>query len=281
VTAEERVARAFMAEHPEDAALVLELAEPRTAADLPATLEPEVAAEVYRMLGPTPAAASAAAMPNEVLAAIIDELPLDIAALAMRRIATDRRDAVIACLRQERQEPMRRMMSYPEHTAGALADPLVQAIPEGITAAEAQDRLRGSPLHLFSDLYVVARDGRLVGAVPMADLMSAPPSISIADLMTRDVLRLDAFTDIATVAAHPAWREADTMPVVDLGGRLVGGIRHIAIRQLAVVPGRPMMSTLVGLSELYWTGLTRILTSFEPARGETSPTSPTEVSDAK
>lgn len=279
MTAEERVARAFIAEHPDEAALVIERAEPRAAADLLATLEPAVAADVYRALGPTPAASSAAAMPDELLASIIDALPLDVAALAMRRVAMDRREAVIGLLRQDRQDPMRRILSYPENTAGALADPLVQALPEDIAVAEAQKRLRGSPLHLFSDVYVVSRDGRLVGALPIAELMSARPKEMIADLMTREVLRLDAFTDTATVAVHSAWSEADAMPVVDLNGRLVGAIRHIAIRQLAVEGRRPMMSTLVGLSELYWTGLTKILTSFEPAPA-VSP-SATEVSDAK
>jgi hypothetical protein len=36
------------------------------------------------------------------------------------------------------------------------------------------------------------------------------------------------------------------------------------IRQMAQAPARPMMDTIVGLSELYWAGLAGVLASIAP-----------------
>jgi hypothetical protein len=65
---------------------------------------------------------------------------------------------------------------------------------------------------------------------------------------------------------HPAWRDFDALPVVDGDGRLVGAIRHKTVRQMAGENRRPMMDTIVELSELYWVGLAGMLRSLTPAR---------------
>ena len=103
--------------------------------------------------------------------------------------------------------------------------------------------------------------------------MEAPPQQTLDAAMQRHVVRLDAHADLATVSTHPAWRDLDALPVVDAAGRLIGAIRHQTIRQMGRHPGRPMMQTLVGLSELYWVGLSGMLASLAPvpARTEEGP----------
>jgi hypothetical protein len=51
--------------------------------------------------------------------------------------------------------------------------------------------------------------------------------------------------------------------VVD-GGKLIGAIRHRTIRRMSWQAARPMMTTIVDLSELYWTGLSGMLSSLIP-----------------
>ena len=86
----------------------------------------------------------------------------------------------------------------------------------------------------------------------------------LRDVMQRDPVALHAHMDLATVAAHPAWREADALPVVDAARKFIGAIRHRMIRQIAQDPTRPMVDTIVGLSEMYWAGLSTILASLTP-----------------
>ena len=83
--------------------------------------------------------------------------------------------------------------------------------------------------------------------------------------MRRELVRLDAFTDLATVAMHPAWRNLDALPVVDRVGRLIGAIRHRTVRQLQLDNGPPVVETIMHLSEMYWVGLSGILSSLTPA----------------
>ena len=265
MSAAEGLALAFVDEHPADAARILDAAPPTDAAETLAGLPPAVAAEVFRALAPSPAAACAAALNDDTLAAIIEALPLDAAGAAMRGVDASRRDDVLARLAGERRDQLRILLSYPEQSTGALADPLVLAVTDDITVAEAQRQLRGSQQHLFYYVYVVTRDRTLVGALAVPELMAARPKAPVAGVMERDLVRLDAHSDIATAAVHPAWRDMDALPVVDSAGRLIGAIRHRTIRRMALDSGQPVLTTLVGLSELYWAGLSGILASLAPA----------------
>lgn len=257
---DERLAQSYLECHPEDAARLME----RSAADECATVLAEVpaatAADVLRRMSPGSLAACVAAIPEDGLVDIVAALPVDAAAGLMHRLDPARRDAVLARLPVTAEAPLRRLLSYDAHSAGAIADPLVLALPEDITVAEAQEQLRGSQEHLFFYFYVVTRDQRLVGVLDLPELMAAPPADRLDDVMHRDPIRVSADTDLATLIAHPSWQDLDALPVVDPHGQLVGAIRHKVVRRLEAELGlrarsESVVATLVGLSELYWAGL--------------------------
>ena len=289
--ADERLALGFMEAHPDGAARLLERAEPAEAAALLGEVPAKVAAGVLRLMSPAAVAGSAAAMPVEGLAAVVAELPLDAAAVVMHRLASDRRDAVLTRLPVTAEAPLRRVLAYGPYTAGALADPLALALPEDLTVGEAQRRLRGRGEHLFYYLYIVSRNQTLVGVLDLPELMSARPKDTLAAAMRRDPIRLEADTGFATLAAHPAWQELDALPVVDGEGRLVGAIRHKAVRRLEAELGlrarnESVLGTLVGLSELYWAGLAgmfpRVAAAVLPPQSPSpEPGPPGEVPDAR
>jgi magnesium transporter len=266
MTVDERLALGFVARHPEDAARVLERADAADAAAVLESVPPDVAAPVYRALNPSSAATCAAALREDALVAIVEALPLDAASAALRRVERDRRERVLERLTETRRRHLASLLAYPEHTAGALADPLVLALTEDITVAEAQKQLRGGEQHLFYYVYVVARDRRLVGVLAMPELMAAKPRALLSAVMRRGLVTLDAGVDLPTVAKHPAWSDLDALPVVDSAGTLVGAIRHKAIRQLAVAERRPITETIVNLSELYWVGLAGMLATLAPSQ---------------
>lgn len=268
MVADERLAVAIAEDHPDVAARLLERAPAADAAAFLATLSPPAAAGALRTMSPGAAAECCAMMPEEVLAVIVAALPLDASALVARRIAPARRDTVLAHLPDGVQRQLRRRLAYPERSAGAIADPLVLAVPEDVSVADAQRELHaaGGARHVLNYIYVVARDQRLVGVLDIAELMGARASEPIAGVMRRDVVTMDANADLATVAAHPAWRHLDALPVVDPAGHLVGAIRHKVVRQMEGAKAQSVLATLVGLSELYWAGLSGVLTSIAVAR---------------
>lgn len=266
MTPEERLAAAFVADHPADAVRLLERADPADAAALLAGLPVGEAAEVYRVLGPSPAAACALALGDEALAAIVAELPLDAAGGAVRCLDATRRKKVLDLLGEERREQLRTLLAYPAHTAGAVADPLVVALPVDMTVADAQRQLKGNGGHLIAYLYVVSRERVLEGALAVRELLAARPREILASVMRPEPVRVLASADLATVAVHPAWRDYDALPVTDSGGRLIGAIRHKTIRHLSASQDRSMTSLLIGLSEVYWAGLSGMLATLAGPR---------------
>ena len=262
---DERLASAFAETHPVDAARVLERVDPRDAAAVLTALPPRVAGEVLRLLGPAAIAGCTAELTDHVLTGIAAELPIDAAVTTLRSVPRERQEAVFAGLPDALGGALRRLLSYAPDTAGALADPRVLALPDDITVGEAQKQVRASDRRLAYYLYVVARDQRLVGVLDVTTLMAARPKETLLNLMHRDPVRLEAHVSLATVAVHPAWRDFDVLPVVGTNDTLLGVIRHKVVRQTEASRQRArsdsMVATVVGLSELYWAGLSGMLTS--------------------
>lgn len=257
------VATRFVAEHPEEAALVLEQLSFADAAALLAELDPAQGAGLVARLSAALAVDCLRSLPDRLVAAVLAELPIDLAARILMRASEDTRGSWLAAIPEERAAFLRRKLRYPPGTAGALVDPLVLALPEDLSVAEAQKQLRRSAERAYYYVYVVDREQRLVGALDIRELMLAETKATLGAVMHREVVSVSAHADLASVMGHPGWRELDALPVVDAGGVFFGIIRHRMMRQIAGVANdkeaQPMVRTLVSLGELYWTGLSAFL----------------------
>ena len=116
------------------------------------------------------------------------------------------------------------LLGYPEDSAGRLMSPEVASLREGMTVAEALDRLRriGRSAETIYALPVTDDRRRLVGALGLRDLVLADADARLSDLMDTDVYSARVDTDQEEVAR--LMREADllALPIVDTEDRLVG-----------------------------------------------------------
>jgi magnesium transporter len=281
------LAARFATDHPDEAAAVLEQLSFSDAAGMLAELEPELAAQLVAHLSAALAVDCLKTLPNTKVAVVLGELPVDISARLLMRASNQTRQLWLAELPEERAEFLRRKLRYPSGTAGALVDPRVLALPEGLSVAEAQKQLRRSAERAYYYVYVVDRDQRLVGALDMRELLLAESRETLGSVMHRNVVSVPAHADLATVIAHAGWQDLEALPVVDAGGVFFGIIRHRTIRQIAAAGSRearqPVVQTLVGLGELYWTGLSAFLVGMSAVgRGAVAlpdTTDPKEVAD--
>ncbi len=257
------VAARFVDDHPEEAALVLEQLSFADAAALLAELDPAQGARLVARLSAALAVDCLRSLPDRLVAGVLDELPIDLGSRILMRASGETREAWLAALSPERAEFLRRKLRYPPGTAGALVDPLVLALPQDLSVAEAQKQLRRSAERAYYYVYVVDRDQRLIGALDLRELMLAETKATLGAVMHRDIQSVPAHADLAAVMAHPSWRDLDALPVVDAGGVFFGIIRHRMLRQIAGPgadqEGQPMVRALVSLGELYWTGLSAFL----------------------
>jgi magnesium transporter len=92
--------------------------------------------------------------------------------------------------------------------------------------------LRRSSQHALYYVYVVDREGRLIGVVNLRQLLLTSSKQSLQTLMRRPVYSLPPGADHAGIVAHPGWRELHALPVVDGSGRFLGVLRHETVRRL-------------------------------------------------
>ncbi|MBA3949432.1 MAG: magnesium transporter, partial [Acidobacteria bacterium] len=205
MTLQQDLARAFLEEHPREAAVALERMSADARLDILRMAPGEAAAALGEMVAPVAADTLTRLTPAEAAPAL-DRLDLDVALGLLRRMPNDAANALIAALPEKKQTPLQRALHYPEATAGALMDPMVLALPDDITVAEARLRLRREARGLLYYLFTVDRDGVLVGVLDIAELMRAKSRDAIRAVMHTPVEHVPAWTPAAAVRAHPGWR---------------------------------------------------------------------------
>jgi magnesium transporter len=162
---ETELAREALSAHPLEAAAALEQVPAEDAAALLDPLEPAVAASVLqRMATPSSTAIVRCGAPGRA-AEWIAALPLDLAAILLRRLEEAPRDAILAALPEGRGRGLRALLGFPEQSAGALMDPEVLALPADLSAGEALALVRRKPAPARYNRYVVDRAQRLVGGL--------------------------------------------------------------------------------------------------------------------
>ncbi|HUP45120.1 MAG TPA: CBS domain-containing protein [Thermoanaerobaculia bacterium] len=259
MTLEADLARAFLEEHPREAALALERmpaaeraavvrAVPEEAGDALGEMVASSAAECLALLNPAEAAPA------------LERLAPDAAIAVLRRMPPESANRLISGLPDSKQEALRRVLRYPEGTAAAVMDPMVLAIPEDIPVSEARLRLRREARGLLYYIFVVDRQGTLVGVLDIPELMRARARDLIGSVMHTPVAHVPAWTPAAAVRAHPAWRSFHALPVTDEAGRFAGAIRYQTLRRLereaeGGAPAAPAGVTVGALGELFHLGL--------------------------
>lgn len=266
-------ARGFSEAHPEDAARLIEQYPASEAAGFLGDLPPESAAGVMELMSPAAGADCLASMSPASGAVVLAALPPRVAVALLRRVTPVQQDTLLSSLPTDATAKFKRLLSYPEDTVGSITDPAVLALPEDLSVGDALRQLRRHHGTAHHHIYVVDRTQRLVGVLHIRDLVSATSKTTLTDIMHPASISLTATTRLMTAAAHPAWRELDTLPVSDDTGVLLGMVRYRQLRHLDAVAGPGSLAdALIGLGELYWTGLSTFLPAI---RGDTRAGAPT------
>jgi len=232
MTLESRLARELIRLDPARSAAALERLDVGEAARLLGAVGAEDAAPVLAAIAPHTAAAVLERLTASSAGAILECVQQDTAARLARRLAGAHREAIFAQLSPAPARTLATLLHFPEHTAGALMDPGVLALPDDITIDEARRRVRDASDHARYNVYVVDRDHVLVGVVTLRELLLAAPDATLQHVMIRDPQRLAAHADRAAVVAHPGWKHVHSIPVVDERGCYLGAVRYRTLRQL-------------------------------------------------
>ncbi|MBI2952851.1 MAG: magnesium transporter [Chloroflexi bacterium] len=213
--------------HPADVAeLVAQLSAPDRAAIIE-SLDAETAAEALGELDPDMRGDVLEDLPTEAAVEILAELPPDEAADALAEVSARRADELLSGLNAADALAVRRLMSYPPDTAGGMMNTDFVALQANLTAQEMIDTLRklAPPAEEIYYVYVVDQDRKLVGVLSLRDLIVAPPTTKVGEII-RDGEVVHVPVDLPEDEVIHTLDKYNLLavPVTDEANRLVGVI---------------------------------------------------------
>jgi magnesium transporter len=193
-------------------------------AELIPRLKPDESADILSELSDGDQADIARRVDDHTLSRILDEMEPDDAADVIGDLPESRQERVLA--RMTEADDVRPLLIHPDESAGGLMTTSFLTLRPAMTAQDAITALRAwSPDdELPYYLFVVDREQRLVGIVPLRILITASPNRLIGEIMKREVVTVPVGTDQEECANLLRRHGFQALPVVDAAGKLLGVI---------------------------------------------------------
>jgi magnesium transporter len=174
-------------------------------------------------------------MPQAV--SIVKEMTRDQQAHFLRTIDDDDVESILDEIKPQKAEKIRTLMSYPENTAGALMITEYLSYGGDMLVREVLDDLRAQG-ERYSDYdiqyaYVISKSNRLIGVLRLRDLLMAPRSKPISEIMIKEPLHVNvniSLRDLKDFFRHYSFLG---VPVVNDDGELIGVVQSASVRDAA------------------------------------------------
>lgn len=192
------------------------------------TLSPERAANVLGYLAGDNQLEIVGGLQDSELQALLEEMGSDERADLFNLLGEDRREALLRRMAHRKREELKRLASYEEGTAGAIMTSDYVAIASGMTVSQAMMRVRQTApdAETVYQLYVLSKEGQLIGTMSLRQLMVARPGAMVDDIMIKDVISTSVDEEQEDVARIVARYDLLALPVIDTDNRLVGIVTH-------------------------------------------------------
>lgn len=207
-----------------------------------------VLAPVWCKLVPAHAAQLTLRLPEPLADDLLDEMAPNHATRILSRLQESQLEAVLDRLRKSTREELRRLMSYPEDSAGRLMDTRIDAFRGSTTVAAVLEHLRKAPMRTVRSLYLVDGDGRITSRVVVEKLLQAEATDTLADLAQPLLAATEAMATKEEIADLFATRALLDLPVVDMDGVLLGVIVHASLLRTVQEDTLADVQSMVGAS---------------------------------
>jgi CBS domain-containing protein/sporulation protein YlmC with PRC-barrel domain len=163
-------------------------------------------------------------MSDERVADVLEEMGPDEAADLLADLPKERKEDLLALMEKDDADDVRKLLAYPENSAGGIMTTEYAAIQPNLTASEAIKSLRSmaDEVETMFYVYVVDEEEHLLGALSLNNLIFASPGQMVSDFMTERVITVNLTDDQETVAQTVAKYDLVAVPVVDDQNHLHG-----------------------------------------------------------
>lgn len=216
-----------------------------------ALLPDEDAADLLESLPESHAAQLIGHLQTSDAAKILNEVDSDEQADILARVPDPTAEAILAQMDPAEADDARRLMQYAPDTSGGLMISEYLAYVENLRVKDVlADLRRNARRYRDYDVqyaYVVTNDGKLVGVLPLRDLLLADPGDSIASLMIKDPRAVPTDATLESLERffdrHPLFG----VPVVKPDGKMVGVVRRQDVEEAAEQRAGRAMLKLTGI----------------------------------
>jgi magnesium transporter len=161
------------------------------------------------------------------IAAHVDEMDSDDAADLVSELPETKQEEVISQIKdQEAVEDIRKLLTYPEDSAGALMQREFIKVNQKLSVLRcvAELRRQAKDVENVYTIYVVDQDDKLVGLLSLKSLLVSTPNDTIDKLYNPKIHRVKASASKEEVARIMQKYDLVVLPVVDDEGKLLGRI---------------------------------------------------------
>lgn len=212
--------------HPADLADILEQLPEEIRTGYYKALRPDLAAEVFGELAESQRAAILDQLTNTELARLLLNLDSDDAADLVAELPEDQASVVLNQIDIEDQQEVRKLLTYPEDTAGGLMQMEVVTVPDRVTIGQAVGMIReqASEVEEFNNVFVVSGDRQVIGVMSLRELILASPEARVTEVMKPVPVIIRPDDDQEDVARSFQKYDLLSAPVVDNRGQLLGRV---------------------------------------------------------
>ncbi len=245
----------------EAVAALLSSVPPADVAALLDELDEEHQAPTFRLLDADTRAEVVGELDEDVVRALAETAPVrlqeavgrmepDEVADVVDMLPAHQADALLEKLPQDQAAVAEQLRTYEPDSAGGLMTPEFVQLGRDMTAREAiQATQRNREAETVAHLFVADADDRLVGALPLAELVFAPPDKHVGDLMEELPAIATVQTDQEDLVRSATRYNLDVIPVVDEAQHLVGVVTVDDILEAAEEEADEDMFRLAGTGE--------------------------------
>lgn len=210
--------------HPAVVAEVVQELNPDQMWQVLSSCDPELQAAIVKFFDDSQQILLVDVASREELSKLLEHMAADERVDFLEQLDDEHVDSLLPLMAKVEREDIRKLLSFPEGSAGSIMTTEYALLPEEISVAQAFDQLRiqAPDSETIYYIYIVDEDRRLDGIVTLRELILAKRDSILADIMHRDVISVRADDDEEFVAREMAKYDFLAIPVVDNQDRLVG-----------------------------------------------------------
>ncbi|MEP7333014.1 MAG: CBS domain-containing protein [Terracoccus sp.] len=200
-------------------------------AEVAAALDDEKLADVLAELPEDDQVEIMIGLDNERAADVLEAMEPDDAADLLADLPPEQAEALLQLMEPDEAEPLRRLLTYDENTAGGMmtTEPVVLGPEATIAEALATVRREEYAPALASMIFVCrppleTPTGRYLGLVHIQRLLREPPHGAVGSIIDKEIEPVSASASLETITRTLATYNLVSLPVVDADNRLIGAV---------------------------------------------------------